>query len=226
MNDQPHFIQQGDGFPLILLHGNGESTAYFEHQMDAFARHARVLAVDTRGHGLSPRGSAPFTLAQFVRDLLDFMDQQHIPQADLLGFSDGGNIALLFALQHPRRVRKLVLNGANLRPLGVRLLFQIPICLNYWLTCLLAFFRPGARLKCEMLRLMVHEPHIPLSELQKLAIPTLVIAGTHDLIRTSHTKAMAKAIPGSRLCLLEGGHFIASQKPAAFNEIICRFLWK
>lgn len=67
------YQEKGSGEPLILLHGNGESGAYFTHQMDYFQRKYRVIAPDTRGHGKSPRGNALFTIAQFACDLYNFM---------------------------------------------------------------------------------------------------------------------------------------------------------
>ena len=100
-----HTLCAGDGAPLLLLHGNGEDSTYFEHQINEFCADFSVCAIDTRGHGGTPMGEAPFTLSQFADDLYDFMNENEIGQADLLGFSDGGNIALLFALRHPERVR-------------------------------------------------------------------------------------------------------------------------
>ncbi len=220
-----YFTEKGTGFPLVLLHGNGESGAYFQGQLEPFSRHARVLALDTRGHGRSPRGSAPFTLARFVEDLAAFLDFQGIPQTDLLGFSDGGNIALLFALAYPHRVRRLVLNGANLRPRGVKPLFQLPLCLGYGLLWMLAPLWPASKPKRELLGLMVREPAIPLSALRGLHVPTLVIAGDRDLIRPGHTRAMARALPQGSLCFLPGNHFVARDNPRAFNEAVGRFLW-
>lgn len=114
MDIEHHYIEKGSGVPLILLHGNGEDSSYFRHQIDPFSRHFRVIAIDTRGHGLTPRGDAPFTIRQFASDLLSFMDAHSIEKANLLGFSDGGNIAMVFALAHPERVGRLILNGANL----------------------------------------------------------------------------------------------------------------
>ena len=119
MDIQLHFTEHGSGKPLVLLHGNGEDSTYFEHQIDFFQDQYRVIAVDSRGHGASPRGVAPFTLDQFARDLADFMDGLELESAHLLGFSDGANIALLFALAHPKRARSLVLNGGNLFPEGL-----------------------------------------------------------------------------------------------------------
>ena len=93
MGIKNYYIESGKGFPLILLHGNGENHEYFEHQIACFSKTRRVLAPDTRGHGRTPRGSAPFTIGQFAEDLKSFMEDQGIEQADILGFSDGGNIA-------------------------------------------------------------------------------------------------------------------------------------
>ena len=72
-----------------------------------------------RDRGESPRGTAPFTFEQFAQDLEDFMDEHGIFRANILGFSDGGITALIFALTRPERVNKLILNGANLDPEGV-----------------------------------------------------------------------------------------------------------
>ena len=126
-----HFIEKGSGEPLILLHGNGESCGYFKKQLDVFAERYHVYALDTRGHGQTPRGAAPFTIRQFAEDLLGFMDAQGTERAHILGFSDGGNIAMVFAMAHPERVARLILNGANLTSAGVKLSTQLPIELGY-----------------------------------------------------------------------------------------------
>lgn len=221
---QQHYTEQGSGEPLILLHGNGEDGSYFIHQLPYFSRHYRVLALDTRGHGLSPRGEGPFTIRRFAKDLLQFMDEQKIPSAHILGFSDGGNIALCFALAHPERVRSLILNGANLHASGVKRSVQLPIEIGYRIASLFARRSPGARRNAEMLGLMVNDPNIDPDELKKLTVPTLVIAGTKDMIREEHTRLMAENLPNSRLILLPGDHFIANKNPEAFNRAVDQFL--
>ena len=70
---------------------------------------------------------------------------------------------------------------------------------------------------------MVHEPQIPPSELAGLMMPVLVIAGTRDMIREDHTRLMAREIPGARLALIPGNHFIARRNPAAFNRAVWSF---
>lgn len=219
-----HYTKTGSGEPLVLLHGNGESGGYFSHQTAYFSRSYTVYALDTRGHGQSPRGTAPFTIRQFARDLLCFLDQQGIEKASLLGFSDGGNIALTFALAHQSRVSRLILNGANLDPSGVKPSVQIPIVLGYKTAALFASKSLQARHNAELLGLMVNDPSIPLAALADLRVPTLVIVGDRDMIKESHSRQIAQAIPGSRLEIIAGDHFIAAKNPDAFNRAVEKFL--
>ena len=91
MDIKHYYTESGQGDPIILLHGNGENCSYFSRQMDAFSKWFHVYAIDTRGHGKTPRGDMPFTIRQFAEDLLGFMEEHRIGKAHLLGFSDGGN---------------------------------------------------------------------------------------------------------------------------------------
>lgn len=224
MDIELHCEETGGGEPLVLLHGNGEDGTYFAHQIAHFSQRFRVLALDTRGHGKSPRGEAPFTIRQFARDLLAFLDARGIERAHLLGFSDGGNIALVFALAHPERVGKLVLNGANLNTRGVKRSVQVPIELGYRMARLFAGLSAKARANAEMLGLMVNDPNVAPEELAALTAPTLVIAGENDMIREDHTRLIAERIPNARLAFVPGDHFVAAKNPAAFNREVERFL--
>jgi pimeloyl-ACP methyl ester carboxylesterase len=218
------YIEKGSGAPLILLHGNGESKEYFEYQIPFFSKDHRVIALDTRGHGKSPRGEMPFTISQFAEDLLGFMDERGIERAHLLGFSDGGNIAMTFAMRYPERVNRLILNGANLNAAGVKPLVQIPIEIGYHTAKLFAARSEEAKRNAEMLGLMVHYPKIGPEDLSRIRAKTLVIAGTKDMIRKSHTQLIARSIPDSRLVFIEGDHFIASKCAEEFNHAVLAFL--
>jgi len=224
MEIKNHYFELGEGFPLILLHGNGEDAGYFVHQMEPFAKHFRVIAIDTRGHGQTPRGNAPFTIRQFAEDLLGFMDQQSIEKAHILGFSDGGNIAMVFAMAHPERVEKLILDGANLDAAGVKRSIQIPIEIGYRIAKIFAGKSPEAKKNAELLGLMVNDPNVKPEELAKIQCPTLVIAGSKDMIKEEHTRLIAQSIPGAEMAILPGNHFVANKNPDAFNEAVLRFL--
>ena len=223
---QLNYIEQGQGQPLIFLHGNGESCDYFEHQIPFFSNDYRVIAIDTRGHGQSPRGDKPFTIKQFAEDLHDFMNERNIAKTNLLGFSDGGNIALEFALKHPESIDKMILDGANLFPGGVKALYQWPIEVGYRIANLFSKKSEKAKQNAEMLGLMVNEPHIDPSELSRLTMPVLVVAGTKDMIKDSHTRLIYKSLPNAQLAILEGNHFVANKNAEAFNKVVADFLRK
>ena len=224
MDIQHYFTVEGSGEPLILLHGNGEDSGYFRGQIGVFAKAFRVYALDTRGHGKTPRGEAPFTIRQFADDLLGFMDAQRIEKAHLLGFSDGGNIAMIFAMRYPERVDRLILNGANLDTRGVKRAVQIPVEIGYRMAKLFSGRSESARANAEMLGLMVNDPNVRPEELEAIRAKTLVIAGTKDLIKPSQTRQIAEHIPDSRLVFVEGNHFIASKNPEEFNRAVLDFL--
>lgn len=223
---QLHYIELGQGQPLILLHGNGESCDYFEHQIAYFSKQYHVIALDTRGHGHSPRGEKPFTIKQFAEDLHDFMYEKGIEKAILLGFSDGGNIALTFALKYPERVEKMIVDGANLFPSGVKPLYQWPIEIGYRIAKRFSKKSDKAQRNAEMLGLMVNEPNIAPTDLARLTMPVLVVAGTKDMIKDSHTKLIYKNLPNAQLNIIKGDHFVANKNADAFNKVVADFLRK
>ena len=226
MDIKLNYIEQGQGQSLILLHGNGEDTTYFEHQIPYFSKNYHVIAIDTRGHGQSPRGEKPFTIKQFAEDLHDFMDEKGIEKAVILGFSDGGNIALTFALKYPERVEKMIVDGANLFPSGVKPLYQWPIEIGYRIAKMFSKKSDKALHNAEMLGLMVNEPHIEPSELSHLTMPVLVVAGTKDMIKESHTRLIYKSLPNAQMNIIKGDHFVANKNANAFNKVVDEFLRK
>ncbi len=219
-----YYQEKGFGKPLILLHGNGENCTYFKNQIDYFSNNYRVIAVDTRGHGNSPRGKAPFTIEQFSADLNNFMKNLNIPNAIILGFSDGANIAMKFTLTYPKKVNALILNGGNLTPCGVKRTTQLPIEIGYKIAKLFSAKSASAKRNAELLGLMVNEPNINKNELSHITVPTLVICGTKDMIKESHTKEIAKNIPNSKLSIIKGDHFIANKEHSSFNKEVELFL--
>ena len=166
----------------------------------------------------------PFTISQFADDLSLFMDSISIQKAHILGFSDGGNIALVFVLKYPEKVDRLILNGANINPGGVKRSVQIPIEIGYRIAKRSSAKSEKAKRNAEMLGLMVNEPNISPEELSAITAKTLVIAGTNDMIKTSHTRLIAENIPNSSLVFIKGDHFIAAKRPEEFNRAVLDFL--
>lgn len=224
MDVQLQYVVRGSGQPLILLHGNGEDNTYFSHQIVYFQRSYRVIAIDTRGHGKTPRGEEPFTISQFADDLYVFMKEHEIRRADMLGFSDGANIALLFTIRHPERVKRLILNGANLNPGGLRTSVRFSLMKEYRAAKAAAEESEEAYRKVELLELMVKQPDIPINELKEVRVPTLVIVGEDDMIKKSHSRKIYKKLPAAKFVVIPGYHFIANENYDLFNLEVFNFL--
>lgn len=243
--------ESGIGQPMVLLHGNGEDSSYFKGQIAFFEKYYHVIALDTRGHGSSPRGQGKFTLERFAEDLKEFLDKRGLKRIILLGFSDGGNIALIFTLKYPGYVDRLILNGANLNPLGMKTSVLCDIAVEYakntvklWRinsknmlqligghfltrkcnTVNSNIYRKGLIHKKELLSLMLYEPWLRPELLHRLKMPVLVVAGKNDMIRERHTRLIARSLSNASLRILEGSHFVASENIETFNKCIAAFL--
>lgn len=226
MFEHPQYIPAGDarlcvytwgtGAPLVLLHGNGEDSTYFRDCIPYLSRFYRVIAVDSRGHGRSERGGEPLTFARMAEDLACVFDALGVLRASLLGFSDGGNLALRFALTYPQAVDRLILNGANVTADGVQPWVQLPLYPAVGLLLLAAPFDARLRGKRDVLALMTRDQGLSLADLSGLRLPVLVIVGDRDMIRPSHTRAIARALPAAQMAVLPGSHFVAAERPARF----------
>lgn len=214
-----HYREAGTGLPMVLLHGNGEDSTYFKHQIAYFSKKFRVIAVDTRGHGESPRGTGPFHLKRFADDLKDLLDFLSIKEVILLGFSDGGNIGILFSVKYPSYVKLLILNGANLDPFGVKPMVGLSVIKDYCKA-----LKAGDRKQEEILGLMIKEPRLRPEHLKKIQAPALVIVGDRDMIRDSHSRLIARSLPNGTFCRIRGSHFAAAEEPEAFNRAVEEFL--
>ncbi len=214
------------GVPMILLHGNGGNSSAFFYVFYHFAKTRHVIALDTRGHGRSPKGDAPFTLVQFAQDLKQFMDGRGIEKSDLVGYSDGGNIAMLFAMRYPQMVNSMVLNGANMFPAGLEKK-DLKWIMGSYRTAKRAYRRnpqsEKAKADYEMVALMVHEPSISPDDLADMDIPTLVLVGSRDAIKREHSQLIADSIKGARLVVIDGGHGIVKSNSAEYIEALTDF---
>jgi len=212
--------EEGKRGTLVLLHGNNASHEYFENQINFFKDEYRVIAPDTRGHGKSPIGKEPFTLEQFAGDLKDLLDELLVGKVTILGFSDGGNIALIFAMRYPEYVDKLIICGANISPDGLDDDFLCKSKKEYTRRKSGGYFSKKSRKAAKMLSIMIFEPDIKPAQLSVLSMPVLVIAGDHDLIKDEHTRLIAENIKHSTLCILAGTHNVMTESPIEFNNTV------
>lgn len=186
-----YYEKTGEGAPILLLHGNGEDHAIFDALIPRLEYDHTVYAIDSRGHGAS-NPTEDYTYPGMAEDIAQFITSLEIESPILYGFSDGGIVGLLLALHYPGLISKLIISGANLNPHGMKWTFLHKIKQHYKKT--------GSPLD----RLMLEEPDIDASELARIQIPVLVLAGSSDIIKPAHTKLIAESLPYSQLRIIEG----------------------
>lgn len=221
-----NYLEKGSGSPIVLLHGNSEDHTFFVNQIDLLAEKYHVFALDSRGHGKTDFGEKELTIAQLAEDLKDFIDEKQLDVIDILGFSDGANIAMVFALKYPERVGKLILNGGNLNPEGMTEKVLASITRHYNKAAEDADNDEEAAKKAKRFSLMVNDPFIDKADLINIKHPALVIAGSKDMIRDEHTREIAASLANAELAIIEGDHFIAKTATEEFNKAIMEFLNK
>lgn len=210
--------------PMIFLHGCRGDHTFYQNQIDSLKDKYHIFAVDLRGHGNTPRGTAPFTLDTLVEDLHDFMIAHEMDQATLCGFADGANVVLLFALKYTSMVRAMILNSANYNPGGLKKRHYLAYCIRFLFDAVCAIFSKKKRFMLKTLRMTLREPHLDPLKLRYFKMPILVIAGTCDTLREQHTRRMSAHMPTSVVRIIPGFHRVAKRNIKLFNRILDHFM--
>ncbi len=185
-----YYEKCGEGRPLILVHGNSEDHTDFNGSIWLLRRHFTVYAVDSRCHGLSTKVDE-LHYSDMADDMVAFMEQLDIKDAVFFGHSDGAIIGLLAAMRTDR-IGLLLAGSANLTPDGVASWLRYGVKVAYSIT------------KDPKLKMMLVEPNISKEDLASIKVPTVVIAGSKDLIEEEETRTIAECIPGAKLRILDG----------------------
>jgi pimeloyl-ACP methyl ester carboxylesterase len=111
-----HYKIWGKGEPVLLLHGSMEYWKEWKNQIPSLAREYKVIAVDTRGHGESTFTDKELTYELLADDMIQLLAQLQIDSINVVGYGDGGITALIMAMKHPNKVKKLIAIGSNIRP--------------------------------------------------------------------------------------------------------------
>lgn len=225
LNDAELYYEiYGEAEPLVLLHGNGGSIKEFYKQITELSKEFKVIAVDTRAQGKSKdftKGDLNYKI--FADDLKNLMDHLNISKANILGWSDGGNTGLEFALKYPQHLNKLIIIGANAFPEGV----DEDLLKNFKSKVHLMQLanQPENETEKRLLTLMLNEPHINKKSLQQIQNPTLVLAGENDVIKTEHTEMIAKEIPKAKLKIYpKATHYLPFEIAEDVNKDVINFL--
>jgi pimeloyl-ACP methyl ester carboxylesterase len=216
-----HYASSGNGPTMLLLHGGGDSGEHsFERQLDVFSAHHRIVAPDQVGQGRTPDVAGPLSYTAMMEDTATLLAKLKLKHVDVVGFSDGGILALMLSIRHPELVRRVVVSGVNIAPEGLN-----PDDLDD----LRANQIPKPKTIDEKLaRLWLTSPtdaELNLRLLGQITQPTLVISGDRDAITLEHTLTIFHALPNAELCVLPGtDHATFSGRSDWLNPIINAFL--
>lgn len=223
-----YYEMYGSGKPVLFIHGNGGSMRDFKHQLHAFAKSYKVILVDSRAQGRSEDKGDSLSYEMMADDLHALLQHLKIDSCNVVGWSDGGINALLLALRHPEKVRKLAATGANLWPDSTALDPWLYKKILEWDADLAKqMVDPVKRNQRKLMHLMAVQPNITLEQLHKVRCPSLIIGGDHDVIIPEHTVQIARAIPKSYLWILpNSGHSTLVHYASDFNRITMAFFEK
>jgi pimeloyl-ACP methyl ester carboxylesterase len=216
-----YYAVKGDGPSLVLLHGGGDSGEHsFARQLDIFSEQHRIVAPDQVGQGHTPDVRGPLTYTGMMDDTAALLRRLNVSHVDVVGFSDGGILALMLAIRYPELVRRVVISGVNIAPEGLN-----PDDLEE----LRATQTPKPKTIDEKLaHLWLTSPtesELSLAMLAKIDQPVLVISGDRDAITLEHTLTIFHALPNAELCVLPGtDHATFSGRSEWLNPIIDAFL--
>lgn len=220
--DNSHIYYEviGHGEPLIFLHGNKQTTTYFKKQVAKFSRHYQLFLVNTRDHGLSSNTQDHLNFDLLTSDLTELLQNEKLKSANIVGFSDGANIALTFACRYPEKIKKLVLASPNLSPSHLKKSFY------YLLQAGLKLAQSLSLKKISRVNQLALTP-LPINkeQLAQLKRPVLVIAGSHDICPEESFHAIIKRLPLARLLIAKNtGHSVPRLRAKWFNEHVLSFL--
>ena len=216
----------GAGEPLLVVHGNGGSIADLAAQIAYFRRRYQVIAMDSRDQGKSADSPDKITYEKMTDDLAALLDHLKARPVNVLGWSDGGIEALLLAVRHPAKVKKVAAMAANFNPTESALWPEVIALVKKLMADVPAAERdtPQGRRELKVTGMMLEEPNVDLKRLEAITAPALILASDHDLIRDEHTLDIYHHLPNSQLIIFPNAlHTIPFDDPPTFNAAVEKF---
>jgi pimeloyl-ACP methyl ester carboxylesterase len=234
IGEHPTWVEQrGSGAEtVLLLHGGmSNSDLLLESLGDPLAARYRVVAFDRRGHGYTADTPAPFHYADMATETIGVLERVVGGRSHLVGWSDGGIVALLVAMRRPQLVDRLVVIGANFNHDGV-----LPLDLPEHSPVAAAMFEAYAarspdgpehfgELFEKLLAMATTEPTLSVDDIAPITAPTLVMVGDDDIVRLTHTSELYEALAAGQLCVVPAtSHALPIERPNDVARIIIEFL--
>lgn len=207
----------GKGEPLVLLPGGGSTIeTTYGRILPFLARSRQVIAVEEQGHGHTADINRPLTFEQTADDVAELLRQLKVEKADIMGFSNGGNVALQIAIRHPAVVRKLVVASAITRRDGMNPSFwefmrhadlaQMPEGLKAGYLAVAPDPKGLQAMHDKCRDRMLKFQDLRVKDVKSIQAPTLLVVGDIDVVRPEHAVHVMRLLPQARLAVLPGAH--------------------
>ncbi|QSQ17090.1 alpha/beta fold hydrolase [Myxococcus landrumensis] len=217
------------GRPLVLLHGGGSTIhTTFGKLLPLVARNRRVIGVEQQAHGHTADIDRPLSFEQMADDTAALLQQLDIPDADIMGFSSGGVVAMQMALRHPRLVHSLILASTHSTRDGCysymwegfprATLDAMPAALRE--AYLQASGNPEGLqvLFQKTVTMMMGFKDLDSEALRKVTVPTLIMTADGDVIRPEHSVELLRLFPRAQLAIFPGAVHGSYMGAAEFAE--------
>ena len=247
---QTHYLEQGAGEVLLLIHGVGMQAEAWFPQIEHFSKQYRVIAVDMPGHGQSNQLEKGSMLPSFVAWTIEFIEALNLGAVNLMGHSMGSLIATGVCVERPDLVKRLaVLNGVYKREVNARAavvqrwqdletgIIDIEAPLSRWFDQTIQNQQVALRVKNWLSTLnltgyatayaaFAHGDDVYADHWSKVLCPALVLTGELDGNSTPEmTRAMASLAPKGNAVVIENErHMVNLTAPEKVNLEIQRWL--
>src|SRR4051794_15773073 len=226
------YDEQGDGAPLVLLHGGLVDTRWFAPNLEPLAERFHVYTPERRGHGHTADVDGPITYQLMTDDTIAFLDQVIGGPADLVGHSDGAVIALQVTMQRPDLVRRLVLISGGYDKSGEAvpdMEFDVGQVVQFLGTAYGEVSPDGEAhfpvVVAKIGDMMTTEPHLARSDVATVRARTLVMFADDDIMTLAHAVDLFDALPEAEFAVVPGtSHFLTQEKPHLVNALVLDFL--
>lgn len=243
-------VERGLPHPLVLIHGIGGSADDWESQIPFFSSHCRVIVPDLPGCGRSPK-TGRYTIPAFANDVWATLDRLGVAEANLVGHSMGGAVALQMAVDAPHRVPRLII-ADTLASFEIDSTKKFAL---YWYRLLaVKLLGPAWLSRAVAMKLFPEPEHADtrqrvadrnalndkevylktirsirgwtvMDRLERLSMPTLVLAADQDYFPVSDVQVLTDALPQARLEVFKGAHHhLPLECSERFNQVVLAFL--
>ena len=214
------YCENGTGPTLIFLHGNSESKKIFAQYQTRYFTDFHTFALDSRGHGQSRSNDEALTIPQLAHDVINFCEAKGIQRTHLVGYSDGGNIALLLAKHAPHLFDKIVAIAPNYLVSGTE---EKTLKTFTRLHKLLKFLRRlGLPTRKIIMRfdLMMNDIGITADELRSIETGMKILYAEEEMINPEHIREIAELVPNTDLEMIpDSTHMNILSHPGAAAAI-------